>query len=104
MSTMNVSLPDQMKQWIDSKIEEGQYHNVSEYVRALIRKDQAEHEKLIAFRAAITHGRTSGVDKRDFKTVIKNAKSKARKLSGPLCDNSGRALRTTLHESPAGPG
>lgn len=79
MSTMNVSLPDQMKQWVDDKIKGGEYHNVSEYVRALIRKDQSDHEKLQAFRAAIDHGRTSGIDKRDFKAVIKTAKAKARK-------------------------
>jgi antitoxin ParD1/3/4 len=79
MSTMNVSLPDQMKHWIDAKIKEGVYHNASEYVRVLIRKDQAEHEKLLAFRAAIDHGRASGVEKRDFKSVIKTAKTKARK-------------------------
>jgi antitoxin ParD1/3/4 len=81
MSTMNVSLPDQMKQWIDGKIKEGGYHNVSEYVRTLIRKDQAEHEKRLAFRAAIDHGRTSGVEKRDFKSVIKTAKSKAKRAN-----------------------
>lgn len=79
MSTMNVSLPDQMKQWIDDKIKDGEYHNVSEYVRALIRKDQADYEKLLAFRAAIDHGRSSGVDNRAFKAVIKTAKSKAKK-------------------------
>lgn len=80
MSTMNVSLPDQMKQWIDDKIKDGEYHNVSEYVRALIRKDQAEHEKLLAFRAAIDHGRSSGVDKRDIKGVVKAAKARTKKL------------------------
>jgi len=76
MTTMNVSLPNQMKGWIEGKIESGQYHNVSEYVRDLIRKDQSEHEKIQAFRAAIDHGRTSGHDTRSFQEVIKAAKSK----------------------------
>ena len=79
MTTMNVSLPDQMKDWIDNRIELGQYHNASEYVRDLIRKDQSKHEKIQAFRAAIDHGRNSGTDQRNFKAVIKAAKAKAKK-------------------------
>lgn len=81
MTTMNVSLPDQMKNWIESKIEAGHYHNVSEYVRDLIRKDQAEHEKIQAFRAAINYGRNSEIDERPFKDIIKAAKTKAQKSS-----------------------
>lgn len=68
-----------MKQWIDDKIKNGEYHNVSEYVCALIRKDQADYEKLLAYRAAIDHGRSSGFDNRDFKAVIEAAKTKAKK-------------------------
>jgi len=79
MTTMNVSLPDQMKDWIDGRIEAGQYHNVSEYIRDLIRRDQADHEKSLAFRAAIDHGRSSGVEQRNIGAVIKAAKTSARK-------------------------
>ncbi len=78
MTTMNVSLPDQMKDWVDSRIDAGQYHNVSEYIRDLIRRDQADHEKTLAFRAAIDYGRNSGVDGRTFKAVIKAAKASAK--------------------------
>jgi len=78
MTTMNISLPDQMKGWIDSRIEAGRYHNVSEYIRDLIRRDQAEHEKTLAFRAAIDYGRGSGVDRRPFKAVINAAKARAK--------------------------
>ena len=77
MTTMNVSLPDQMKDWIETRIEAGLYHNVSEYIRDLIRKDQAGHDKALAFRAAMDHGRNSGVDPRGFKAVIRAAKARA---------------------------
>ncbi len=40
MATMNVSLPDAMRAWVDAQVESGQYGNVSEYVRDLIRRDQ----------------------------------------------------------------
>ncbi len=78
MTTMNISLPEQMKGWIDRRIDAGQYHNVSEYIRDLIRRDQADHEKALALRAAIDHGRNSGVEQRPFKAVIKAVKARAR--------------------------
>ncbi len=44
MATMNVSVPDPMRDWIQSRIESGRYATVSDYVRDLIRKDQAATE------------------------------------------------------------
>ena len=78
MSTMNVSLPDRMKDWIESRVEAGQCHNVSEYIRDLIRRDQVDHEKALAFRAAIDHGRSSGIEQKYISAVIKAAKTHAR--------------------------
>ena len=40
MATMNVSLPDPMKQWVEAQARTGRYSNASDYVRDLIRKDQ----------------------------------------------------------------
>ena len=77
MTSMNVSLPDQMKSWVEGKIDAGQYHNASEYIRDLIRKDQAETERAQAFRAAIEIGRNSGVDERSADEIFASAKAKA---------------------------
>jgi antitoxin ParD1/3/4 len=41
MASMNVSVPDPMRDWVQSRIDSGQYASVSDYVRDLIRKDQA---------------------------------------------------------------
>lgn len=49
MATMNVSLPDAMKDWVEERVGSGQYANASDYVRDLIRTDQrrtAAQEKL----------------------------------------------------------
>jgi antitoxin ParD1/3/4 len=75
---MNVSLPNQMKNWVENKIQIGQYHNASEYVRDLIRKDQLEAERALAFRSAIDMGRNSGVDERPLDEIIAGAKVKAK--------------------------
>lgn len=40
MSTMNISLPDSLKSFVDEQVAERGYGTSSEYVRELIRKDQ----------------------------------------------------------------
>ena len=45
MATMNVSLPDQLKSFVDEQVERRGYGTSSEYVRDLIRRDE-ERERL----------------------------------------------------------
>lgn len=40
MSTMNISLPETLKSFVDSQVTEGDYGSSSEYVRELIRKEK----------------------------------------------------------------
>lgn len=40
MDTMNIALPESMKQFVQERVAEGGYSSVSEYVRDLIRADQ----------------------------------------------------------------
>lgn len=40
MATMNVSLPETLKDFVDRKVAEANYGTASEYVRELIRRDQ----------------------------------------------------------------
>jgi antitoxin ParD1/3/4 len=40
MSTMNISLPDSLKVFVDEQVRQRGYGTSSEYVRELIRKDQ----------------------------------------------------------------
>lgn len=60
MATMNVSLPEQMKAWVERQSEGGLYGNASDYIRDLIRKDQERREAVAALQAAITEGMASG--------------------------------------------
>lgn len=45
MTTMNISLPDTLKQFVDTQVSTAGYGTSSEYVRQLIRRDQ-EREQL----------------------------------------------------------
>lgn len=55
MSTMNVSLPDELKAYVDDQVGEGGYGSTSEYVRDLIRRDK-DHQQL---RRALLDGAAS---------------------------------------------
>ena len=57
MASMNISLPDPMKGWVEEHVQSGHYANASEYVRDLIRRDNAKRE---ALRQALIDGEESG--------------------------------------------
>lgn len=57
MATMNISLPDQMRVWVEECVQSGRYANASDYVRDLIRRD---HIKLEQLRQALIEGENSG--------------------------------------------
>ena len=59
MATMNIWIPDPMKDWVQAQIDDGKYASSSDYVRDLIRKDQQQRDKLAALQAAITLGMES---------------------------------------------
>ncbi|MCJ8270601.1 MAG: type II toxin-antitoxin system ParD family antitoxin [Psychrosphaera sp.] len=71
MPTMNISLPEPMRAWVQAQIDDGKYAGNSDYVRDLIRKDQEQKNKIEAMQAAITKGLESGTpqdfDKEAFK-------------------------------------
>ncbi len=72
MATMNISLPDQMKDWVEQCVQSGRYANTSDYVRDLIRRD---HLKLEELRQALIEGEQSGPSSRfDIDTFIADKK------------------------------
>ena len=40
MQSMNISLPEPLKQFVDGQIAQGRYSSASEYIRELIRADE----------------------------------------------------------------
>jgi len=79
MATMNISVPDPMKDWVQAQIDDGKYASSSDYVRDLIRKDQQQRDKLAALQTAITLGIESG---QAGELDIKSIKRKAKRLAG----------------------
>lgn len=64
MATMNVSLPDPMKEWVEAQARTGRYSNASDYVRDLIRRDQTRSDKITAMQRFVDDGFKSGVGSR----------------------------------------
>lgn len=60
MATMNISLPDQMREWVESQLDTGNYASTSDYVRDLIRQHQDQLKRFEVVQAAITEGFESG--------------------------------------------
>ena len=78
MATMNISLPDPMKRWVEAQAEDGRYANSSDYVRDLIRRDQVRAEKIAAMQKLVDEGRASGVDPRTPDETMSDIRKRAR--------------------------
>jgi antitoxin ParD1/3/4 len=57
MATMNVSLPDEMKEWVEKQSASGTFANTSDYVRDLIRRDIVRTQGVARLQAEIDKGR-----------------------------------------------
>ena len=53
MATMNISLPDKLKSYVDNRVENDGYGTASEYFRELIRQDQQRREQEQVERAQL---------------------------------------------------
>jgi len=76
MATMNVSLPDPMKEWVEEQTASGQYSNASDYVRDLIRRDQLAKEKKELLIRALIDGEQSGKAKRTIDDIWQEVKAR----------------------------
>lgn len=59
MDTMNIALPENMKQYVHEQVAQGGYSSVSEYIRELIRSDQMEKARR-ALETEVLAGLSSG--------------------------------------------
>jgi antitoxin ParD1/3/4 len=75
MQTMNISLPEPLKEFVDHQIAEGRYSSVSEYVRELIRDDEKRRaeQRLEALLLEGLESKESELTRRDFDDIRKEA-------------------------------
>lgn len=71
VATLNISIPDSMREWIDAQVEAGHYANVSDYIRDLVRHNQRERESI---KLALIEGERSGVSERSVSDIAQQAR------------------------------
>lgn len=83
MQSMNISLPEPLKAFVDGQIAEGRYSSVSEYVRELIREDEKRkaQEQLEALLLEGLKGEAKALTPDELASIRKDALAaiKARK-------------------------
>lgn len=67
---MNVSLPDQLRAFVDEQVDEGRYGSTSEYVRELIRRDQ-DRQRLCRVLLEGAHSEPGPVADRAYFTTLR---------------------------------
>lgn len=75
MSTMNISLPDTLKDFVDEQVSQRGYGTSSEYMRELIRKDQDRQHLRGLLLAGAASAQTSAVNEEYFAALRARARS-----------------------------
>lgn len=78
MVTVNVSLPDLMRDWVEAQMKTGRYANASDYVCDLIRKDQKRAGKIASMQFLVEDGLKSGGGNRSKDELFAKALTQAK--------------------------
>lgn len=76
MATMSVSLPDKMRQQVRAMVECGDFHNESEYIRDLIRRDQERKAKERRLLEHLEAAEASGVSERSVLDIMRDVQER----------------------------
>jgi antitoxin ParD1/3/4 len=79
---MNLSLPKDLKTWVDEQVKEGGYGTASEYLRDMLRRAREREarrsiDKLLL--DAVASGATTVMDDADFASIRKAAKASVKR-------------------------
>ncbi len=89
MTTINISLPEALKAFVDTQVSNGGYGTASEYVRELIRKDQDRQQ----LRALLLAGAASAPADAAYFEALRDRVRKS--LAIPLPDQPVTPTKST---------
>lgn len=72
-----VTFTDKQDAWIKAQVEKGEFTNDSEYLRALVRRDQIENEQHSVLKSAIREGLESGVSQETIHSIWSKAEAQS---------------------------
>ena len=81
MATMNISLPDQMKEWVEQQVTTGRYANASDYMRDLVRKDQLHVDAVAKLQKIVDDALASDISDKSVDEIFADARRMAIKAA-----------------------
>ena len=72
MATMNISLPDKLKEFVELRVAEGGFSNASDYMRDLIRKEQSRAQYIREMNEAVAEGYASGFHEAELEELFES--------------------------------
>lgn len=72
MASMKITVPDQMKSWVEAQTEDGRYASSSDYVRTLIRNDQIANMQRL-----VDEARASGISDMTTDQIFADVRERA---------------------------
>jgi antitoxin ParD1/3/4 len=85
MQSMNISLPEPLKEFVDRQISAGRYSSASEYVRELIREDEKRkaEERLDTLLLEGLQGEETELTRSDWKDIRTEALAQLKARRNP---------------------
>ena len=77
MATMNISLPDKMKQWVEAQVESGRFANASDFIRDIIRNEMDREQAMEDFDRIVEQAIASGVSDKSMDEIRDEARAMA---------------------------
>jgi antitoxin ParD1/3/4 len=74
-----ITVTGKQDEWIKAQIDKGDFTNESEYIRALLRREQLQGSEFLETKAAIVDGLNSGVSDMDVPAIMKEVEARMRK-------------------------
>jgi antitoxin ParD1/3/4 len=83
MQTMNISLPETLKDFVDQQIAAGRYSTASEYVRELIRNDEKQkpEEQLSTLLRKGLQSKETKLTREDWKAIRAEAMARVKQTA-----------------------
>jgi antitoxin ParD1/3/4 len=69
MAKLTISMPDAMSEYVATRVESGQYGNVSEYFRDLVRHEQQRQQAAEDLRRMLEEAEASGVSEKNVEDI-----------------------------------
>jgi antitoxin ParD1/3/4 len=71
-----VTFTEQQDKWIKAQIEAGEFTNDSEYLRNLVRLDQANNLNFLSLKAQLMDGLESGISSKTLPDIMKEVEAR----------------------------